>query len=94
MYGQDPPGDTAVSETAVVRLLVAGPEPGTVLPSLLGLPVQVAAERLDELGVPYSTELIAETDAVAAAGRRGLVWMQEPAAGTALSGTVTLWANP
>jgi penicillin-binding protein 1A len=94
VYGQDPAGDTAVSDTAVVRLLVAGPEPGTVLPSLLGLPVQVAGGRLDELGVPYSTELVAETDAAAAASRRGLVWMQEPAAGTALSGMVTLWANP
>jgi penicillin-binding protein 1A len=94
VYGQDPAAHAAVPGSTVVRLRVAGPEPGTVLPSLLGLPLQVAAERLEEIGASYVTEIVAESDAVAAASRRGLVWMQEPAAGTALGGSVTLWINP
>lgn len=94
VISQDPGPGTALQEGALVRVTVAGDEPGAAVPSVLGLPREVAAERLGSAGLSYQILTLAEEDAASAANRRGLVWKQEPAPGAPAGSLVTLWVNP
>lgn len=93
VYLQVPEAGVEALPGAAVRIVAAGPEPGTTIPMLLGLPEPVARDRLAELGVGVVVTVAAEDDPEAAAARRGLVWKQDPPAGAAL-GRVRLWVNP
>ena len=78
-----------------MTLTVAGPEPGSVIPSLIGFPIEQAVRDLEGMGVAVEVITEAEADPNDAARRAGVVWKQSPAAGAAANGTtVTLWANP
>ncbi|HHC09423.1 MAG TPA: PBP1A family penicillin-binding protein [Actinobacteria bacterium] len=90
---QDPPAGADRLEGGV-RLLVAGPRPGSVLPTFVGLPLETVRLRADELGLDLVVVTEAEADPEAAAARRGLVWKQEPAAGATDVTGVTVWVNP
>jgi beta-lactam-binding protein with PASTA domain len=89
-----PPPGTAADAGSVVRLTVAGPEPGTVAPDVLGLEEAEARNRLSGLGYPALVLHLPESDPADAAGRAGRVWAQRPAAGTPVADGVTLWVNP
>ncbi len=93
VLAQDPPAGSSRID-GPVRLTVAGPRPGTVLPVLIGLPLPTAEDRLNELGVRYDVVVLAEDDPDAAAARRGIVWKQSPASGAVDAGQVTVWVNP
>jgi beta-lactam-binding protein with PASTA domain len=94
VFGQDPPpGADAVAGTSV-RLTVAGPEPGTTVPAVLGLPQAEAELRLADASIAPTVVVEAESDPDDAARRSGLVWKQDPAAGAPNTVTVTIWVNP
>lgn len=94
VFNQEPSPGFPTQTGTVVRLIVAGPEPGSVVPSVLGFPADQAAAELAEIGV--GTEIIteAESDPDDAARRPGVVWKQDPAPGADASGIVRLWVNP
>jgi len=93
VIAQDPPAGSSRVD-GPVRLELAGPQPGSTVPLLIGLPLPTATARLDELDVPYSTVTEREPDPAEAADRRGIVWKQTPPAGAGLGDPVTLWVNP
>lgn len=94
VFNQDPsPGFPAQTGT-VVRLTVAGPEPGSTVPSVLGFQVDHARAELADIGVGVDVLIQAEADAADAARRTGMVWKQSPQPGSEPTGVVTLWANP
>jgi len=94
VFFQDPAPGNAQSAGTVVRVTVAGPEPGAVVPGVLGATVAEATAVLADAGIPYQVLTLAEEDPSAATVRRGIVWKQDPAGGAALNDVVTLWANP
>ncbi len=94
VYGQDPGPGAAAAAGITVRLTVAGPAPGSVVPSVLGLPPAEAQQRLAAAGLTAEVVVTAESDPDDAAARRGLIWAQQPAAGSPKSGSVTVWVNP
>ncbi len=100
VYGQDPSASFPAAAGSVVRLTVAGPEPGVgpasgeVVPTVLGIPSQDAVGRLTAVGLTAVVVVEAEADPYAADARRGLVWSQQPAGGAPRSSPVTIWVNP
>ncbi|MDX1450807.1 MAG: PASTA domain-containing protein, partial [Acidimicrobiia bacterium] len=94
VYGQEPSASFPAPAGSVVRLTVAGPEPGTVVPGVLGIPVAEAVIRLQDLGIEVEVRTEAEADPEDALRRSGLVWSQMPAVGTPLPPSITIWANP
>ncbi|NNF65169.1 MAG: hypothetical protein HKN07_13050, partial [Acidimicrobiia bacterium] len=72
----------------------AGPQPGTTVPVVLGLPAAEAALKLGTEGIDHQVLVLAESDPDDAAQRSGLTWKQSPAAGTVIDGPVTIWVNP
>ncbi len=92
---QQPAAGTDLTPGATVRLTVVGPEPGTTIPEVIGLPVDEAVGRLGGLGLAAEIIVVAEPDEERALERSGLVWLQTPAAETtADAGTVVLRVNP
>jgi serine/threonine-protein kinase len=95
VFNQAPSGGFPAESGSSVTLTVAGPEPGSVIPSLVGFPLGQAVQDLEDIGVGVKVITQAEADPNDAARRTGVVWKQDPAAGAAADGTtVTLWANP
>ncbi len=94
VYGQDPGPGAPVAPGVTVRLTVAGPAPGSVVPSVLGLPVAEAEQRLLSTGLTAEVVVTPESDPDDATARRGLIWAQQPAAGSPKSGIVKVWVNP
>ncbi|MDP8958097.1 MAG: PBP1A family penicillin-binding protein [Actinomycetota bacterium] len=94
VFGQRPSPSFPAQSGSIVRLNVAGPEPGSVIPSVLGLPLEQAKSELEATGVSLVVIDQAEEVPEDAAQRSGLVWKQEPAVGTAAEGEVTIWVNP
>ena len=94
VFNQFPSPGFPTQTGSVVRLIAAGPEPGSVVPSVLGFPSGQAELALGLIGV--GVEIIVETESNPddAARRPGVVWKQDPAPGADASGTVTLWVNP
>lgn len=94
VFNQVPsPGFPAQNGT-IVRLMVAGPAPGSTVPSLLGFPSGQAEVELQDIGVGAEIVVLAESDPDDAARRPGVVWKQDPAPGADAIGSVTLWVNP
>ncbi len=94
IYGQEPSASFPAPPGSVVRLTVAGPEPGSVVPGVLGIPVADAVVALSDLGIAVDVRTEAEADPDDALRRSGLVWSQMPAVGTPLPTAVTIWVNP
>jgi beta-lactam-binding protein with PASTA domain len=93
VYGQDPSAGVPAQTNSTVRLTVAGPAPGSSLPSLLGRSAADAVSMLDEVGIGVTVVTELESDIEAAATRPGAVWKQEPADGDSAT-SVTIWVNP
>jgi serine/threonine-protein kinase len=91
---QAPEGGTVAAEPTVVELVVAGPEPGTIVPDVLGLTETEARRRLTDLGIPVLVLHAAEPDPADVLRRGGLVWAQRPSATSPVDGRVTVWVNP
>jgi penicillin-binding protein 1A len=92
VVAQDPAPD-AHGHGNVVTVHLAGPEPGTTVPGVLGARRSVAVAYLRALGLHVEVYDRAEDGGVPA-GREGRVWAQLPAEGTLVGGPVTIWVNP
>lgn len=90
---QYPAPETAAAGSEVA-LTVAGPEPGTVVPAVIGLPAQQAREVLESYGLVAQVSVTPEPDMEATLANRGRVWSQNPQAGAPLSSPVILLVNP
>ncbi len=94
VFNQTPSQGTPAQTGGSVELLVAGPEPGTTIPSIIGFPVDQAEAELAENGVGIEIIVQEEADPVSAARRPGVVWKQDPAGGAPAEGVVRVWVNP
>lgn len=94
VFGQNPSAGFPAQAGTTVRLAVAGPEPGSVIPSVVGFPLGQAISELSAIGVSIDVIEAAESNPDDASRRAGVVWKQDPAPGAAATGTVTIWANP
>ncbi|MDH3499325.1 MAG: PBP1A family penicillin-binding protein, partial [Acidimicrobiia bacterium] len=94
IFNQQPSPGFPAQRGTPVRLVVAGPAPGSVIPSLLGFQIDHAYAELEPMGVTIDIRVEAESDPDDAARRPGMVWKQEPAPGTTPGSTIVLWANP
>lgn len=94
IFGQSPDPGIPAQEGSIVTLTLAGPEPGVVMPSLLGLTLEEAQVELGLYGIPVRVVEEAESDAADAARRAGRVWKQSPGAGAEPDASVTVWVNP
>jgi len=91
---QVPAAGTVLAQGSGVSLTLAGPEPGSVVPDVLGLDMEEARSILREAGLAVVVLLEAESDPEAAALRINMIWAQHPSAGSDPDGSVTIWANP
>jgi penicillin-binding protein 1A len=91
---QVPAAGTPLSSGAAVTVTVAGPEPGTTVPDVLGLGLEAARDRLAAAGLHVLVRLEAEADPEDAVRRAGIVWAQQPSAGSDPGESVTVWVNP
>jgi len=94
VFGQNPSVGFPAQAGSTVRLAVAGPEPGSVVPSVVGFPVEHAVSELSTIGVKVEVVELAESNPDDASRRAGVVWKQDPGPGASATGTVRLWANP
>ena len=94
VFNQAPSAGFPAQAGSPVSLIVAGPAPGSVLPSLLGFQVDHAFAELEQFGFTVDVRVESESDPDDAARRSGMVWKQEPSPGTTPAGPVVLWANP
>ncbi|MFQ5554327.1 MAG: PBP1A family penicillin-binding protein [Acidimicrobiia bacterium] len=94
VFAQVPQAGAAAQRGSVVRVSVAGPEPGSTVPNVLGLPGEAAIARLTDAGVDHQVLVLPESNPEDAARRNGVAWKQAPAAGTPLPDLVTIWINP
>ncbi len=90
---QPEPG-SAAPPGSLVQLVVSGPEPGTLIPDVLGLTEAEALRRLSGLGMEALVLTVAESEPVYADARSGRVWAQRPPGGTPVTEQVVLWVNP
>ncbi|MGI9648805.1 MAG: PASTA domain-containing protein, partial [Acidimicrobiia bacterium] len=94
IFGQAPDPGVPAQAGTLVTITLAGPEPGSEVPGVLGLKRADAEAEFAVYGIPVQVIEQAE-DVAADAGRRaGRVWKQSPAAGTEAVDTVTVWVNP
>lgn len=91
---QVPSGGTVLRAGSSVALTLAGPEPGTVVPDVLGMDVEAAREALRSAGLAVVVRLEPESNPQDAAQRINRIWAQQPSAGSPPGGSVTIWANP
>ncbi len=91
---QFPAPESTMAAGSEVALTVVGPEPGTVVPAVVGLPAEEARDALDSYGLVARVSVAPQPDMAAALANRGLVWSQSPEAGAPLSGLVVLLVNP
>ena len=94
IFNQEPSPGFPAQRGSSIRLVVAGPAPGSVVPSLLGFQIDHAYAELEPMGITVDVRVEAESDPADADRRPGMVWKQEPAPGTEPGATVVLWANP
>lgn len=92
---QEPTAGTALAAGHEVRLFVAGPEPGTVMPDVIGRHRTDARQRLEALGLQVSVvELLDPSpDPNVDVGSDG-VWGQFPGPGDPVTDQVTVWVVP
>jgi len=91
---QYPAADSAADTGTEVALQVAGPEPGTVMPDVVGLRIGDARRALESYGLTAAISVVRELSTARATENRGVVWLQSPAAGEILASPVTLLVNP
>jgi penicillin-binding protein 1A len=94
VFGQNPSIGFPAQAGSTVRLAVAGPEPGSVVPSVVGFPLDHALSELAIIGVTVEVVEASESNPDDATRRSGVVWKQDPGPGAPATGTVRLWANP
>lgn len=94
VFGQNPSAGFPAQAGSTVRLAVAGPEPGSVIPSVVGFPLDHALSELGQIGVGVEVIEAAESNPDDATRRSGVVWKQDPAPGAPATGMIRLWANP
>jgi beta-lactam-binding protein with PASTA domain len=90
--GQSPAAGTPAPPGSRVVVVIAGPEPGTIIPGVVGLHRYDAAAGLASLGQDVRIVVLAQADHTDP--EPGIVWSQAPMAGAGVTGTVTLWVNP
>jgi penicillin-binding protein 1A len=89
----DPAPGQALAAGEVVALRVWGPEPGTVIPDVVGRHRAEAIARLEGSGHMVDiVEMLDPTPDETTASR--LVWGQFPGAGEPTTGRVTIWVQP
>jgi penicillin-binding protein 1A len=91
---QYPAADSTLAPGAEVALTVVGPEPGTAVPDVAGLPAADARAVLEAYGLTVEVVIGPEPSGGAAVQHQGLVWSQSPAAGAPPQSPVTLLVNP
>jgi 1A family penicillin-binding protein len=93
--GQEPAAGTTLGAGLEVSLTVAGPEPGTIVPDVIGRHRADAIERLEAIGAKVTViELSDPTpDPEIDIGPSG-VWAQSPGAGEAFRDQITIWVVP
>lgn len=94
VFNQNPSSGFPAQAGSTVRLVVAGPEPGSTIPSVVGFPLAQAVAELEKIGVSVEVITQAEANPSDAQRRPGVVWRQDPASGAPAEGAVRLWANP
>ena len=90
---QDPAPGTVLLGGSKVTLVIAGPEPGTGTPRVLGMDAIRARDTLEALGLAVDVIVLADPipdDAF----EDGAVWAQSPGPGERLRDRVTIWVNP
>ncbi|MEE9298503.1 MAG: PBP1A family penicillin-binding protein [Acidimicrobiia bacterium] len=93
IVAQTPEPGTPLETGRMVEISVAGPEPGTVLPDVIGRHRVDAVERLETVGV--SVNVILLEDPTPDESTRSLrVWAQNPPGGEPFVAEVTIWVQP
>lgn len=91
VIGQFPAPGAELPVGSRVQLVVAGPEPGTIAPDVVGRHRSDATERLTAVGQEVSVVMVADPNGVAEPYR---VWAQVPGAGEPVTGRATIWVQP
>lgn len=94
VFAISPAVGSAAAEGSTVTIQVSGPEPGSSVPAVLGLPQADAEQRLVDGGRLFRVVVESESIPEDAARRSGLVWKQDPSGGAIDDGIVTIWVNP
>ena len=91
VIGQIPAAGSLLGAGGVVQVIAAGPEPGTVVPNVLGRHRADAIARLQADGQLVTVILLQDPNG----GVGSLhVWAQVPAPGEAVTGRATVWVTP
>jgi penicillin-binding protein 1A len=89
---QSPGSGTRLDPGSVVTIVVAGPEPMTIVPGVVGWSRDDAVTGLTALGM--AVRVVAAPEPGQDTPEPGVVWGQRPAAGAPVEATVTVWVNP
>jgi 1A family penicillin-binding protein len=94
VLAQYPAAESAADPGTKVALTVVGPEPGTAVPDVLGLQSADAQAALEAYGLTVEVLVTPEPDPGQAAQHSGLVWAQNPVAGSPPQSPVTIRVDP
>jgi penicillin-binding protein 1A len=89
---QHPVAGTLAAPGSQVAITIAGPEPGTIIPGVVGRTLGEAVLALESLGQEVRVIMSDDPDHPDLAS--GIVWAQGPDAGSKVSGAVTIWVAP
>jgi penicillin-binding protein 1A len=90
---QYPTPGTALAAGQIVQIFVAGPEPGTIVPSVIGRNRFDAVERLEVLGAAVTVIVLDDPTPDPSIGPLQ-VWAQVPGPGEPAADQVTIWVVP
>ena len=91
---QVPAAGTMLPAGGGVAITLVGPEPGSIVPDVLGLDFEEARFVLRSSGLAVVARIEPETNPDDAVLRINRVWAQQPSAGSPPIGSVTIWVNP
>ncbi|MEX2420162.1 MAG: PBP1A family penicillin-binding protein [Acidimicrobiia bacterium] len=91
VIGQFPAAGSELPIGSKVELVVAGPEPGTIAPDVLGRHRSDATERFTAVGQEVTVIVVADPNASVEPYR---VWAQMPGPGEPVTGRATIWVQP
>lgn len=94
VFGQSPAAAEPAQPGSLIRLTLAGPAPGSVVPNILGYTLDAAIAELNTYGIGFELIEEAESGEDGARRRAGRVWKQSPPAGSDVDGRVRIWVNP
>ena len=90
---QSPAPGEALPRGSKVTLVIAGPEPGTGTPNVIGMGSVKVRDTLEGLG--FAVDLIVLADPTPeGTPEPGVVWAQSPGPGEEIRDRVTVWVNP